>query len=71
MPCTHMKKLYQLVDQYDMKLASSDLIRVLCPHCQVEETCPSRMMDEPEIDDDPIESNPARPTRPTDESDSR
>ncbi len=46
MPCNHIKELYQLVDQYDMKLASSDPIRILCPLCDKEETCPDRMMDE-------------------------
>jgi len=46
MPCNHIKELYQLVDQYDMKLASSDPIRILCPLCNKEETCPDRLMDE-------------------------
>lgn len=65
MPCTHMKKLYQLVEQYDMKLGSSDLIRIVCPHCQMEETCPDRLMgeiddqDEQEAEDGKVQHPPA------------
>jgi hypothetical protein len=41
MPCTHIKHLYDYCRTHDLKLSSSDLIRIVCPQCGVEEVCPS------------------------------
>lgn len=41
MPCEHLKQLYALCNEHELQLSSSDVIRIVCPHCQVEETCPS------------------------------
>lgn len=41
MPCEHLKQLYDLCNKHDLQLSSSDVIRIVCPHCEVEETCPS------------------------------
>lgn len=41
MPCEHLKQLYELCNEHELRLSSSDVIRIVCPHCQVEETCPS------------------------------
>lgn len=46
MTCVHLRELYQLVEKHDIKLGSSDLIRIMCPHCGVQETCPAKHMDE-------------------------
>ena len=39
--CTHLKELYQVCQQHNIKLGSSDLIRMVCPQCGIEENCPS------------------------------
>lgn len=46
MICNHLKKLYQLCEDNQLRLASSDLIRVVCRQCDEEETCPSMLMDQ-------------------------
>jgi NAD(P)H-hydrate repair Nnr-like enzyme with NAD(P)H-hydrate dehydratase domain len=46
MPCTHLKELYHLCAQHGLKLAGSDLIRIVCPQCGIQEVCPSMMVDE-------------------------
>lgn len=54
MTCVHLKELYHLVEKFDIKLGSSDLIRITCPQCGVQETCPAKHMDEfPEASEDP------------------
>lgn len=46
MTCIHLKQLYQLCHQHDLKLGASDLIRVVCQQCGEQEVCPSTLMDE-------------------------
>jgi NAD(P)H-hydrate repair Nnr-like enzyme with NAD(P)H-hydrate dehydratase domain len=46
MPCVHLRELYHLCAQHDLKLAGSDLIRIVCQQCGVQEVCPSVMLDE-------------------------
>ncbi len=41
MTCTHLKDLYRVCQQHNIKLGSSDLIRIVCPQCGIEENCPS------------------------------
>ncbi len=41
MPCEHLKQLYDLCNKHELQLSSSDLIRIMCPQCHVEEICPS------------------------------
>jgi len=41
MPCKHLKELYALCRSHNLKLSSSDLIRVVCAECGIEEVCPS------------------------------
>ena len=41
MTCKHLKELFTLCEAHDLKLSSSDLIRITCPSCGVEEVCPS------------------------------
>ena len=42
----HLKELYQLCETNQLRLGSSDLIRVVCGQCNEEETCPSVLMEE-------------------------
>ncbi|GAG77269.1 unnamed protein product [marine sediment metagenome] len=46
MTCTHLQQLYQLCQQNDLKLSSSDLIHVVCKQCDKEEVCPSTLAEE-------------------------
>jgi hypothetical protein len=46
MPCKHLKELYEMCQRHQIKLSSSDLIRVLCPQCGTEEVCPSVLWEE-------------------------
>jgi hypothetical protein len=46
MPCKHLKELYDICQAHDLKLSSTDLIRIVCPTCGVEEVCPSVLCDE-------------------------
>lgn len=46
MTCTHLQQLYQLCQQNDLKLSSSDLIHIVCKICNKEEVCPSMLVQE-------------------------
>jgi len=46
MVCHHLKDLYQLCQDHQLRLGSSDLIRVVCLQCGQQEVCPSTLMDE-------------------------
>ena len=45
-PCIHLMQLYQLCQDSQLKLSSTDLIHVICKQCQKEEVCPSVLMEE-------------------------
>ena len=46
MPCRHLHELYEICSQHNLKLSSSDLIRIVCPSCGVIEQCPSVLLEE-------------------------
>jgi CheY-like chemotaxis protein len=46
MVCTHLRELYDLCEKNQLRLGSSDLIRLVCKQCNQEETCPSVLMDD-------------------------
>lgn len=46
MTCVHLRQLYQLCQEHDLKLGGSDLIRVVCNQCGEQEVCPSILTDE-------------------------
>ena len=41
MACTHLQQLFQLCQDQEIKLSSSDLIHIVCKQCEREEVCPS------------------------------
>jgi hypothetical protein len=49
MPCTHLLHLYDYCRSHEIKLSSSDLIRIVCPQCGVEEVCPSLLAAEYDV----------------------
>ena len=46
MTCVHLRKLYQLCQDDQIKLSGADLIHIVCEKCGVKEVCPSVLMDE-------------------------
>ena len=46
MTCVHLQQLYKLCREYDLRVGGSDLIRVVCHQCGVQEVCPSTMIDQ-------------------------
>jgi hypothetical protein len=46
MTCKHLKELYAICQTHQLKLSSTDLIRIVCPQCGVEEVCPSVLEEE-------------------------
>ena len=50
MTCKHLQQLYKLCQEHELKLGSSDLVRVVCQKCGEKEVCPSTMMDEYDSD---------------------
>ncbi len=46
MACVHLQKLFKLCQDQELKLASSDLIHIVCTQCGEQEVCPSMFTDE-------------------------
>ena len=46
MPCRHLHQLFDVCREHNLKLSSSDLIRIVCPECGISEECPSVLCDE-------------------------
>ena len=46
MTCVHLRQLYKLCQDHDLKLGGADLIHVVCNQCQEQEVCPSTLTDE-------------------------
>jgi hypothetical protein len=46
MTCVHLRQLYKLCEEHDLRLGGSDLIRVVCHQCGEQEVCPSTLTDE-------------------------
>ena len=48
--CIHLKTLYDLCQANDIRLASHDLVHVVCMQCGKKEVCPSMLLEEYEWD---------------------
>jgi len=46
MTCVHLKKLYDLCIQEDIKIGGTDLVRIVCKQCGEQEVCPSMLVEE-------------------------
>ena len=65
MPCRHLRDLYEICNTHNLKLSSSDLIRIVCPACGVADECPSVLFEEydsrhPEARGEPAEGRERR-----------
>ena len=45
MTCVHLRQLYKLCDEHDLKISGSDLIKIVCHECGEQEVCPSAILD--------------------------
>ncbi len=66
MACIHLQQLVQLCREQELRLASSDLIRMVCTQCGEQEVCPSMLTDEYDArqeHSEPAESDAAGQTR--------
>ncbi len=60
MICVHLKELFQLCQENEIRLSSSDLVRVVCTQCNAHEVCPSALTSEfSEGDKDDTQSSAA------------
>ena len=46
MTCIHLRQLFSLCREHDLKIGSSDLVRVVCQQCGEQEVCPATLTDE-------------------------
>ncbi len=46
MSCVHLKKLYELCEQEELRIGGADLVRLVCTQCGEQEVCPSMLMEE-------------------------
>lgn len=46
MTCVHLKQLYTLCQEENLKISGGDLVRIVCQQCGVQEVCPSVLTDE-------------------------
>lgn len=46
MTCVHLRRLYQLCQEENLRLGGADLIHIVCEQCGVKEVCPSVLTDE-------------------------
>ena len=44
MTCVHLRQLYQLCQQQELRLSSTDLVRIVCQQCGEQEVCPATLM---------------------------
>ncbi len=56
MSCVHLKKLYALCVEEELKISGPELIRLVCTQCGEQEVCPSVLMEQyeathPDIDE--------------------
>ena len=68
MACVHLKQLYKLCQEQELKLGGTDLIRVVCHQCGEREVCPSTLMDEYDAvqSRSPAETGETTPTKDDD-----
>ena len=46
MTCVHLQRLYQVCQDEQVTLSSSDLVHLVCHQCGKQEVCPSTLTDE-------------------------
>lgn len=62
MTCIHLQQLYQLCQSNDLKITSSDVVRIACRQCEEIETCPSVLSAEYEAREMDSHEKPPQPS---------
>ena len=65
MACVHLRQLYKLCHEHDLRFSGSDLLHIVCTQCRREEVCPAVLMDE--YDAKHPESDEIRESKPRDD----
>jgi hypothetical protein len=64
MTCVHLRQLYRLCQEHDLKLGGTDVIRIVCQQCGEQEECPSTLTDEYDAKQSPqVNDTAAKPTQ--------
>ncbi|MCA9119475.1 MAG: hypothetical protein H6822_05450 [Planctomycetaceae bacterium] len=58
MTCVHLKKLYKFCQEENVKIGGTDLVRIVCEQCGVQDECPSMLMEQ-------LEAKEAKTTQDT------
>lgn len=64
MPCVHLRKLYQLCQQHEIRIGTLDMVRLTCNQCNIKDVCPSVLVDEFEFGEDQNTAAPAASREP-------
>ncbi len=59
MSCIHLKKLYELCTNEGLKISGADMVHIVCKQCGEQEVCPSRLMTDDDLKDEPDSAPPA------------
>ena len=43
MVCVHLKELYQLMEEKELRIGGTDLVRIACRQCDELDVCPSML----------------------------
>ncbi len=46
MSCAHLKRLFDMCRQEDIKIGGTDVVRIVCKQCGAEEVCPTMLTDQ-------------------------
>ena len=49
MICMQVQEVYTLCRDFDVKIGSSDLLRLVCDQCTSQEVCPATLIEQVEI----------------------
>ncbi|MEM8667262.1 MAG: hypothetical protein AAGG48_07085 [Planctomycetota bacterium] len=45
MSCVHLQTLFQFCEGQRLRIATADLVRMVCEHCERDEVCPHMQME--------------------------
>jgi hypothetical protein len=61
MACIHLRRLYQLCQDENLRLSGSDLIHIVCQQCGVQEVCPAAYVEPLEQEQSPGRTSDEEP----------
>lgn len=61
MSCIHLKKLYDLCTKEGLKISGADMVHIVCKQCGEQEVCPTRLMNDADLEEDEQSPQPSSP----------